>query len=235
MVLSMWQLSIHFMFHYRAWGCQPHLTCHIYVPVHGMGVSTSFDSFKCNQQDPTLQSIFYCCQSSTCFRQFFHPSSGAQTVHIVSAICQACLLLPLTLVSWHCQLTHASSDDARYHERQTPFDLSYFYGKTKGKLRSRLIKHHATQMHRGVEIKLYMFLSSAWYGGEWSTVCHGHFISGEKMLVPNGQQAGMAAQAVCTLQRKQNISTPAGNQTMIPCLHTLGQGTILSYPGHKYA
>ena len=37
----------------------------------------------------------------------------------------------------------------------------------------------------------------------------------------------------CT--ENQNISTPARNQTVIHCLHTLGQGTILSYPVHRYA
>ena len=84
----------------------------------------------------------------------------------------------------------------------TSFDLSYFYSKTKGYLHLCLIKHHATQMYRGVEIKLYMFLSSARDGGEWSVLCHGHFTRGEKTLVPNGWKAGTAAQAVWTLHRK---------------------------------
>ena len=41
---------------------------------------------------------------------FFRPSSGAQTVHTTSGtrMCQACLLLPLVWVSWHCQLTLTS-------------------------------------------------------------------------------------------------------------------------------
>ena len=58
-------------------------------------------SFKHNQQDATLYNILYCCQCSTCFRLFFRPSSGAQTVHTASGICQAWLLLPLAWVSWH--------------------------------------------------------------------------------------------------------------------------------------
>jgi hypothetical protein len=63
-------------------------------------------SFKHNQQDATLYNILYCWQCSICFRRIFRPSSGAQTVHTASGICQACLLLPLAWVSW--QLTHAS-------------------------------------------------------------------------------------------------------------------------------
>ena len=48
-------------------------------------------SFKYNQQDATLYNIFYCCRCSTCFRRVVRPSSGAQTVHTASSICQACL------------------------------------------------------------------------------------------------------------------------------------------------
>jgi hypothetical protein len=71
-------------------------------------------SFKYNQQDATLYNILYCCQCSTCFRRFFRPSSGAQTVYTASGICQACLLLPLAWVSsattsvGELELTHAS-------------------------------------------------------------------------------------------------------------------------------
>ena len=49
-------------------------------------------SFKYNQQDAALHNIPYCCQCSTCFRRVFRPSSGAQTVHTASGVCQACLL-----------------------------------------------------------------------------------------------------------------------------------------------
>jgi hypothetical protein len=55
-------------------------------------------SFKYNQQD-ALYNILHCCQHYTCFRRFFCPSSGAQTVHTATGICQACLLLPLAWVS----------------------------------------------------------------------------------------------------------------------------------------
>ena len=41
-------------------------------------------SFKYNQRDATLYNILYCCQCSTCFRRFYRPSSGAQTVHTVA-------------------------------------------------------------------------------------------------------------------------------------------------------
>jgi hypothetical protein len=40
-------------------------------------------SFKYNQQDAKLCNVLYCCQCSTCFRRFFRPSSGAQTVHSI--------------------------------------------------------------------------------------------------------------------------------------------------------
>jgi len=50
-------------------------------------------SFTFNQQVATLDHIRYCCQCCTCFRRFFRPSSGAQTVH----------------TAWRqCQLTHDS-------------------------------------------------------------------------------------------------------------------------------
>ena len=39
-------------------------------------------SFKYNQQDATLYNILYYCQSSTCFRRFLYPSSGAQKLYI---------------------------------------------------------------------------------------------------------------------------------------------------------
>ena len=38
-------------------------------------------SFKYNQQDETLYNVLYYCQCSTCFRQFFRPSSGAQELY----------------------------------------------------------------------------------------------------------------------------------------------------------
>jgi hypothetical protein len=42
------------------------------------GLDVCSYSFKYNQQDTTLYNILYYCQCSTCFRQFLHPSSGAQ-------------------------------------------------------------------------------------------------------------------------------------------------------------
>jgi hypothetical protein len=84
-------------------------------------------SFKYNQQAATLYNILYCCQYSTCFRRFFRPSSGAQSVHTSPGICQACLLLPLAWVSCILILYNVAScwlylkqyiNDARYIERQ---------------------------------------------------------------------------------------------------------------------
>jgi hypothetical protein len=43
-------------------------------------------SLKYNQQDAMLNNLLYCCQRSTCFRRFFRPSSGAQTVHTASGM-----------------------------------------------------------------------------------------------------------------------------------------------------
>jgi hypothetical protein len=48
---------------------------------------------KCSQQDITLLNLFISIKRSTCFRRFLRPSSGAQTVHTASGICQT---LPLT-------------------------------------------------------------------------------------------------------------------------------------------
>jgi hypothetical protein len=47
---------------------------------------------KCNQQDDTLSNLFISIKCSTFFRRFLHPTSGAQTVHTASGICQTLLL-----------------------------------------------------------------------------------------------------------------------------------------------
>jgi hypothetical protein len=50
-------------------------------------ITTKFDlTFKFNQQAATLYNILYCRQCSTCFGRFFHPSSGAQTVHTATGM-----------------------------------------------------------------------------------------------------------------------------------------------------
>ena len=41
-----------------------------------------------NQQDATFHNLFISLRRSTCFRRFFSPSSGAQTAHTASGICQ---------------------------------------------------------------------------------------------------------------------------------------------------
>ena len=48
--------------------------------------------------------FFIAVEALQCFRRFFRPSSGAQTVHTASSICQACLLLSLAWVSWQFEL-----------------------------------------------------------------------------------------------------------------------------------
>ena len=85
-------MSSRFVFHWNFWS----------------ETTRIIQSFKYNQLDATLYNILYYWWCSTCFRRFFHPSSGAQAVNTTSGICQAYLLLPLAWVSWHCQLTHAS-------------------------------------------------------------------------------------------------------------------------------
>ena len=41
--------------------------------------------FKCNQQDGTLHNLFISVKSSTCFRRFLRPSSGAQNCSSISS------------------------------------------------------------------------------------------------------------------------------------------------------
>jgi hypothetical protein len=73
---------------------------------------------------------------------FFRPSSGAQTVHTASGICQAFLLLPLAWVSWHNVYNVASCwsylkeyiKDARYHERQKLSRLYRLHSKNSSQL-----------------------------------------------------------------------------------------------------
>ena len=82
---------------------------HVFVLINDQIIIWGFLQY--NQQDATLYSILYCFQCSTSFRRFFRPSSGAQTVHTASGVCQACLLLLLEWVSWQYQLTHSSSSN----------------------------------------------------------------------------------------------------------------------------
>jgi hypothetical protein len=88
-------------------------------------------SFRYNQQDATLYNILYSSRSCTCFRRFFRPSSGAQTVHTASGICQACLLLPLAWVSanWPTLAVAASKLDI-YQMLYVQFELLTMGGKT---------------------------------------------------------------------------------------------------------
>jgi len=41
-----------------------------------------------NQQDSMFHNLFISVRRSTCFRRVFRPSSGAQTAHTGSGICQ---------------------------------------------------------------------------------------------------------------------------------------------------
>ena len=55
--------------------------------------------FKHNQQDARLNSIFISVKSSTCFRRFLHPSSGAKTLYIASGtLSNIYCYLPLSLL-----------------------------------------------------------------------------------------------------------------------------------------
>jgi len=61
-------------------------------------------SFNYNQQDATLYNTLYYCQSSTCFRQFLRPSSGAKTC--THSIRYMPSLLAATASAGEFQLTH---------------------------------------------------------------------------------------------------------------------------------
>ena len=57
--------------------------------MHGqphISVTLIFAEF--NQQDATFLNLFISVRRCTCFRRFFRPSSGAQTAHTASGICQ---------------------------------------------------------------------------------------------------------------------------------------------------
>ena len=56
--------------------------------------------FKNNQQDVALHNDIYYCKWSTCFRQFLHPSSGAQNcIHSIGHLSSSYCFLPLAHAS----------------------------------------------------------------------------------------------------------------------------------------
>jgi hypothetical protein len=77
---------------YKLWQCV--CVCgggHIYICYF----ETSICSSTYHQQDAKLYNILYCCQRSTCFGRFLHPSSGAQnsklyTEHLVCVKLACC-------------------------------------------------------------------------------------------------------------------------------------------------
>jgi hypothetical protein len=50
--------------------------------------------------------------------------------------------------------------------------------------------------HRGTEVQLHEYLTSALDGGEWSASHSGRFTPGEKATVPTEQEAGWAPEPV---------------------------------------
>jgi hypothetical protein len=62
--------------------------------------------FQVYQQDAMLYNILYYCQCSTCFRQFLHPSSGAQ--NCTHSIWYMSSLLAATVSVGELELIHAS-------------------------------------------------------------------------------------------------------------------------------
>jgi len=70
------------------------------------GLTLLMSSFKYNQQDATLYNILYYCQCCTCFRQFLHPSSGAQNCK--HSIWYMPCLLAATAGMGELEPTHAS-------------------------------------------------------------------------------------------------------------------------------
>jgi hypothetical protein len=63
--------------------------------------------FQVYQQDAALCNILYCCQCSACFKQFLHPSSGAQNCSY-SIWYMSILLAATASVGELFQLTHPS-------------------------------------------------------------------------------------------------------------------------------
>ena len=86
---------------------------------------------KHNQQDATLYNIFYCCQCSTCFERFFRLIiRSSKAVHTASGVCQACLLLPLTWMSWNSPtLAVAASKFDNYPRLDVQFLSSWWWAE----------------------------------------------------------------------------------------------------------
>jgi hypothetical protein len=68
-----------------------------------------------------------------------------------------------------------------------------------------LIKHHAMKVYGTVEIHLHVFLTSAFWGHDWSVLCPGYFIQ-DRCLIASPD----------AVQKRKIFSTPTGNQTPNP-------------------
>ena len=70
---------------FRTWLLQRCISQHsTVIDVHGSLHRKRIS--KCNPQDAPLHKLFISVKCSTCFRPFFRPSSGAQTVYTASGI-----------------------------------------------------------------------------------------------------------------------------------------------------
>jgi hypothetical protein len=117
---------------------------------------------KCNQQDATFLNIFISIKRSTCFRRFLRPSSGAQTVHTASGICQT-LLLPVAIMvvrelvwmQWvHPDQFHHTDDSSKVW--QIPEAMCTVWAPDDGR-RNRL-KH----VEHFIEINILRNVASCW-------------------------------------------------------------------------
>ena len=63
-----------------------HASLQVNLTFIGSCIANIFTEY--NQQDATFHNLIISVRSSTCFRRFFRPSSGAQNSHTAPCICQ---------------------------------------------------------------------------------------------------------------------------------------------------
>ena len=90
--------------------------------------------FMCNQQNATLHNLFIFVKCSTCFRRFFSPTSGAQTVYIAPGTLSNlyCYLEEMELLSSISSTTLAGSSKGltKYQMLYIQFELLMMGGRT---------------------------------------------------------------------------------------------------------
>lgn len=85
----------------------------------------------------------------------------------------------------------------------------------KVKLSMNLIQHHIMKTHRGMEVKLCLFLILAIGKGEWLASHSGCFTPEERVLRTHWTRSWVGCIAVVDAIEKRKDSTSAGNQTSV--------------------